>query len=115
MLKNCIEQARADENSIGNINFEDEVLIDFDMSRLEFERIQFVKCKFERCNFSGSSFYRMGFTNCDFSNCIFTKAALSVSRASSFCKTSTLPRLGFCTSRLIGGQHGLKLKPPAER
>jgi uncharacterized protein YjbI with pentapeptide repeats len=73
MLKNCIEQARVDENCIGNINFEDEVLIDFDISGLEFEKIQFVKCTFERCDFSGSSFYHVIFVNCDFSNCIFTE------------------------------------------
>jgi hypothetical protein len=44
----AIAAARADENCIVNINFEDEALVDFDVSGLEFERIQFIKCKFER-------------------------------------------------------------------
>jgi hypothetical protein len=41
-LRNCIEQAISGENSIGNINFEDEVLIDNELRGVKINAAQAV-------------------------------------------------------------------------
>lgn len=75
MLETSILNAQIEEDRyISHSNFENELLIGVDISRIEFESVQFTKCEFENCDFTKASFYNTHFINCNFSNCIFTES-----------------------------------------
>jgi uncharacterized protein YjbI with pentapeptide repeats len=76
ILKNCIEKAMEDDYCIGNMTFENEKLMGFDISNIEFENVQFIKCDFKKCNFSRSRFYDVDFVNCNISLSDFSKTFL---------------------------------------
>lgn len=71
MLQSHIDQARQQDEDIKHIHFENQTMLNADISNVVWEAVQFIKCRFERCDFSNANFYGVSFINCDFSNCIF--------------------------------------------
>ena len=74
MLAKMAAEVRLTDDYIQNMHFENEVVTDADLSKIEFEFVQFVKCQFTNCDFSKASFCNVVFENCIITNCIFAES-----------------------------------------
>ena len=72
MLSDFILDAKTDETPINHMRFENETLIESDISRIDFNCVHFVKCRFAACDFTRVNFYDSRFEDCDISNCKFS-------------------------------------------
>lgn len=74
MLKKALLAARADNDSICDLIYENETLSQEDFSDIQFSSVQFMHCRFERCRFIRADFSLCKFDGCDFSGCDFSES-----------------------------------------
>ena len=72
MLEGRVIETREDYmNLIKEETFSNEVIVEIDLTSIDFESVIFEKCRFINCDFTKSNFREVVFSNCDVSNCQF--------------------------------------------